>query len=363
MTSCIGELRVLENQPESKRASELMKEIAVWVEPIMKKRSWFVPLFVECNFGSPNVLGMNHNGGSKIEIRLRRPHDKLSFFELESLIDTMLHELSHIVHHNHSAAFYDLWEELRKELSANLSRGLKGSGAGFDAKGVRVNPEARNPSSMLDARRKATEAAEKRLRQSSLFGSGQPQKLGGSSTLVGLGEAEAVRRATMRRCGEWCGTHDEELSGNQPVAVAVANDSEKKNPKANQAPTASRDPKAALDPNIPKDVEASRPLKVARVDSEWTCDLCTFKNEEVDPICTMCTEGLKVNLLLVLFFFFCSVFLFSALFFDCFSAWLVALYVLFCCKLKHVSMHDLRDQTTKLVTSLSLYVLISSQDD
>lgn len=214
------------------------------------------------------------SGGQKIELRLRRPNDLSSFFELESLLDTMLHELSHIVHHNHSAAFYDLWEELRKELSANMSRGLKGSGAGFDAKGARVNPESRNPSSLLDARQRATEAAEKRFKMSQLFGSG-PQKLGGSSSLVGLGEAEAVRRATMKRCSEWCGNHEDEKKEEIVDAAAAT---------ASAARVEERKPVVADEKN-------PRPEKMARIDSKWSCEQCTFDNEECDRVCAVCERA------------------------------------------------------------------------
>jgi hypothetical protein len=290
MTSCIGEIRVVDKLPDKNRAEDLLKEVASWVEPVMKKQGWFVPLLSECNFGNPGILGMNHNGGQKIEIRLRRVGDFSSFFELESLMDTMLHELSHIVHHNHSAAFYELWEELRKELSANLSK-VRGSGAGFDAKGFRVNPESRNPSSLLDARRKATKAAEKRLKTSQLFGSG-PQKLGGSTALNGLGEAEAVRMATMKRCSEWCG--NEEHSINQKLEDPKEGVEEPLMREDSAKETA----KVAGEriPSQRKEVAASAPpAKIARLDTSWSCEKCTFSNEERDPICVMCTEGLKVS--------------------------------------------------------------------
>jgi DNA-dependent metalloprotease WSS1 len=268
MTSRIRELKAIDNLPDKERALSVLKEIAVWVEPIMTKRDWLVGSLEECNFRVPNIAGMNYNAGKQIQIRLRRQNDLSSFFELETLLDTMLHELCHNVHGNHSAAFYELWEELRKELASNLSRGVKGSGAGFDAKGLRVNPETRDPSSLLEARRKAAEAAAKRHKTSQLLGSG-PQKLGGSSELVKLGEADAVRLATMRRCSEWCGNDKEE------EAKAVV-------------------------------AEVPRPAKMARVDSTtWSCDICTFGNDEADPICTACVQGVKVR---VLFWIFCFIF-------------------------------------------------------
>jgi hypothetical protein len=190
------------------------------------------------------------------------------------LMNTMLHELSHIVHHNHSAAFYELWEELRKELAGNLSKGVKGSGAGFDAKGHRVSTESHNPSSMLEARRKATQAAEKRLRHSQLFGSG-PQKLGGSGELNRLGEAEAVRLATMRRCADWCGNrHDDDEADEKEAEVQPAKVA-KVEPKIETKPVAS---------------VVERPKAIA---ASWKCETCTFENVLETQLCEMCGQGLK----------------------------------------------------------------------
>ncbi len=271
-TSCIGQITVLE-LPKKDRAMELLREVAVWVEPVMKKHSWFVPLLAERNFGIPNVLGMNTGGGRMIELRLRVLHDEERFFELDRLMDTMLHELSHNVHGNHSAAFYELWETLRKELEANLAKGLKGSGAGFDAKGYRVSSETHNSSSMLEARRKAMQAAEKRLRQSQLFGSG-PQKVGGSTDLTRLGEAEAVRIATMKRCSDWC--------GNKQDGAEEKEDVQEREKRAKVAAGV-----AAGEVSPPAPVVLAPSLK------GWSCDVCTFANEQEVAICEMCGNGLK----------------------------------------------------------------------
>ncbi len=280
-TSCIGQITVLD-LPKKERAMELMREVAVWVEPVMKKHGWFVPCFAERNFHG-GFLGMNINGGQRIEIRLRPPHDLDSFIEVERLMDTMLHELSHNVHHNHSAAFYELWEELRKELTGNLAKGLKGSGAGFDAKGHRVNSDTHNPASMLEARRKTTLAAEKRLRQSQLFGSG-PQKVGGSGALSRLGEAEAVRFATMRRCADWCGNREE---GEGKVPLAAEEEEAERRP-AKVAKTSAKPPES-----VAAGVVAEPRSNGAIGATLWKCDTCTFENDVATPLCDMCGQGLK----------------------------------------------------------------------
>jgi hypothetical protein len=285
MTSRIGEMKVLEGSDKAK-AAELMKDIAVWVEPVMKKRNWFVPLLSERNFPQDGILGMNTNAGQRIELRLRRPRDRNIFFEVEMLIDTMLHELSHIVHQNHSAAFYELWEELRKELSSNVEKGLKGSGAGFDARGARVNEAKHNPSTLLEARQRAAEAADKRLKTSQLFGSG---KLGGSNKLLGLGEAEAVRRATMQRCSEWCGCGDE----NKEKQVNETNRKKEDERKVDKK----QEDEVVIKRNRLKEQTEVKKLNVEKREDVvddllmWSCEKCTFCNEQKDEFCAVCNEG------------------------------------------------------------------------
>lgn len=118
------------NLPERDKAAELLRETAEWVQPIMRKRSWTVPLLGECNFRSNGTLGMNINRGSKILIRLRRVGEGGAFYWLEHVVHTMLHELCHIVHSNHSAAFYQLLDELVAEWESNRAKNIRGTGAG-----------------------------------------------------------------------------------------------------------------------------------------------------------------------------------------------------------------------------------------
>ena len=256
----------------------LLRAAAAWAAPLMRARSWFVPVLVECNFAHANVLGMNHGAGRKIELRVRRARGGEAIGE-EELTDTLLHELSHIVHGNHSAAFYALWDELRAELDRNRAAGLRGTGAGFDARGNRVDGTTRNPSSLLEARKKAMAAAEKRMRNAQLMGSG-PRAVGGQM-LEGVSEAEAVRMAAMKRCGEWCGNeqgkrHEEEEE--KPPKKHAGENNDKKNEK-NDVPL----------------VEAVREESVVKStrDPIWSCTVCTFENGLDVNVCLMCDSGLR----------------------------------------------------------------------
>lgn len=63
---------------------------------------------------NPALLGINVGGGVEVKLRLRRPNRDFDFIPYEQVLDTMLHELCHIKHGPHNAAFYKLWDEIRK---------------------------------------------------------------------------------------------------------------------------------------------------------------------------------------------------------------------------------------------------------
>lgn len=301
MTSCIGEMTTLEGLPDRDKADGLMKEVAKWVEPLMRAHSWFVPLFAERNF-SGNVLGMNYNGGQKIEIRLRRMGGKDTFYHLESLMDTMLHELAHNVHQNHSSDFYDLWEKLRKELAANLSKGIFGTGQGFDAKGYKADTSKHNPVSTREAKGKAARAAEERLKRSSLFGSG-PQTLGGRQ-MGNLDAAESARRAAMRRSSNWCqiGEIGEDVKSNaiakplekraRVVIDLVDSGEEEKKLKSSsfsiEPPLQSGEEKKTVRvPNSSIEPQAAISSH-SEQETQWNCEVCTLANAPELILCSIC---------------------------------------------------------------------------
>lgn len=266
MTEQIGRLVAL-NLPRKDEAEAMLKDVAVWVQPIMRKHGWVVPVVEERCFRG-NVIGMNINRGQKIQLRLRRASNEQSFFELDSVLDTMLHELAHNVHGNHSSDFYELWDELRNELQANRAKNVKGSAAGFDAKGYKLSGEARNPSSLLEARKKAVAAAEKRQRLQTLTGSG-PQTLGGSKPKQPVSAAQAAALAAMKRWSEMCGTGQQEYEENVPEKEAATR-VEKEEPPL----------------KIIKIAPAAAP---AAPSSTWACEVCTYENEDDDRVvCEMC---------------------------------------------------------------------------
>lgn len=138
---------------------------------------------------------MNWNKGQKICLRLRYPGDANQFLPLEQVVDTMLHELSHIVHGPHDEHFHALWNKLRDEHEDLIRKGYTGEGFLSDGKrlgGKRVPKE--------EARRIARVAAEKRR----TLASGSGQRLGGAPLRAGQDIRSVIvdaieRRATITR--------------------------------------------------------------------------------------------------------------------------------------------------------------------
>jgi len=129
----------------------------------------------------------------------------------------MCHELSHIVHHNHSAEFYELMEELHNEFDATRSKsGGIAPVVPFVGQGAKVDSSRHNPTSLKDARRRAVEAAEKRAKTQQLTGNAGGHRLGnGGNSSSSNGAAQAWRalppkvaalRAAERRLRDdhWC---------------------------------------------------------------------------------------------------------------------------------------------------------------
>lgn len=184
--------------PDSNQATKLLQTISHNVLPIMKKRKWTVNLLLE--FSDPNLLGLNEGSGNGqycdcIKIRLRSNHNKKEFLHIDELIDTMLHELCHIVIGPHSKEFHDLWNTLRKEWELNQTNAAGAIGS-FGFGGIKLDNSRNNVTSLCEARKKAADAAETRKRKQELLGS-TPQKIGGSK--VNIDPKEAAREAALLR--------------------------------------------------------------------------------------------------------------------------------------------------------------------
>lgn len=106
------------------QAKSLLQRAADQVKPIMVRRKWAVPLLTEFYPPMPNLLGMNHDHGAKIEVRLRLPSDRDAFLPYESILGTLLHELAHIEVGPHNAQFYKLLDELQDECDTLIAKGI-----------------------------------------------------------------------------------------------------------------------------------------------------------------------------------------------------------------------------------------------
>ncbi|KAF3355968.1 hypothetical protein VdG1_06706 [Verticillium dahliae VDG1] len=87
--------------PRAGEALTTLKKVASLVKPIMRARRWRVGELAEFYPEQHNLLGLNVNRGQRILLRLRHPGDRAQFVTIEQVVDTMLHELSHIVHGPH----------------------------------------------------------------------------------------------------------------------------------------------------------------------------------------------------------------------------------------------------------------------
>lgn len=194
----VSEYSHLKNFSRGDEALQKLKKIASLVKPIMRARNWRVGVLAEFYPDEQNLLGINMNKGQKICLRLRYPGDKNQFLPMEQVVDTMLHELAHIVVSPHNEQFHALWDQERKEYAALIAKGY--TGEGFLSEGHRLGG-GRIP--MSEARRVARAAAEKRRNLSA----GSGQRLGGRPVLAGTDIRQVItdaierRRTVLKGCG------------------------------------------------------------------------------------------------------------------------------------------------------------------
>ncbi|KAK1672271.1 WLM domain-containing protein [Colletotrichum godetiae] len=184
--------------PRAPDALQTLKKVASLVKPIMRVRGWKVGELAEFYPEQANLLGLNINRGQRILVRLRYPNDRSLFLPIEHVVDTMLHELSHIIFGPHDGNFHALWNQLRDEHESLIRKGY--TGEGFLSDGHRLGG-GRIP--MHEARRLARASAEKRR----TLTKGSGQRLGGSGPSIGsdirrtiMGAVER-RNSTLQGCG------------------------------------------------------------------------------------------------------------------------------------------------------------------
>ncbi|MCJ1283667.1 hypothetical protein MMC26_002998 [Xylographa opegraphella] len=177
-------------RPREAEALQTLRKVASLVKPIMRQRGWTVGTLAEFWPPEKNLLGVNWNKGQKICLRLRYPSDERQFLPIEEVVDTMLHELCHIVHGPHDEPFHKLWNQLRDEHENLIRKGY--TGEGFLSNGHKLGG-GRIP--MHEARRRARAAAEKRQ----TLNAGSGQKLGGRSVRRGEDIRKVIADAATRR--------------------------------------------------------------------------------------------------------------------------------------------------------------------
>ncbi|EER29406.1 hypothetical protein D8B26_008112 [Coccidioides posadasii str. Silveira] len=186
----VSEYQHDKRKPKEAEALTTLRKVASLVKPIMRQRSWRVGTLCEFYPAQANLLGLNINHGEKICLRLRSPHDEKQFIPLEQIVDTMLHELCHIVHGPHNQEFHALWNQLRDEHEQLVRKGYTGEGflsAGHRLGGKRVPPD--------ELRRQARAAAEKRR----VLTAGSGQRLGGMPPSRGADMRKVIADAAERR--------------------------------------------------------------------------------------------------------------------------------------------------------------------
>lgn len=258
-----------------------------------------------------SIIGLNVDRGRKICLRLRYPGDQTQFMPLENVVDTMLHELCHIVHGPHNSDFHALWDQLRDEQQGLLMKGY--TGEGFLSEGRRLGGARLPPT---EARRLAREAAEKRRRQPP--GTGPGVRLGGVAPRPGedirrvIADAVERRNQTLKGCGtdnfsdrqirdiadtatrNGFRTQAEEDEANE-VAIAqamwelVQEDEKAKQGNAYIPPSATTmaGPSGRSNPQEPTTAQNNRP-STGSYNDPWVCQVCTLHNPATFLCCDAC---------------------------------------------------------------------------
>lgn len=299
----VWEVKTL-GHPRDAEARSLLLSIAKQVQPIMRKRKWRVMLLSEFYPRNPALLGLNIGAGQEIRIRLRKPGRENEFLPYESLVGTMLHELTHNEHGPHDAKFYKLLDEITKECEELMAKGISGTGQGFDAPGQRLGGYFHNPPDSR-MRQAALAAAEKRARTGSLMPSG-PRRLGGDSVIMqALSPIQAAAMAAERRLRDdlWCAAPDtvgedgtnkaqerEDASGPGLMKESAG---EPKSPLDTLSRTASSGLSNTTTNHQPEAsggsffnqmfTESSAPM--------WDCTMCTLLNPPLAVICGACSTA------------------------------------------------------------------------
>lgn len=113
----ITSVSILEGLPYSDMAESLLRWLNKLVWPIMEQRGWTVDHLTEFYPNASGVLGQNTCAGTLIQVRLRDSNNASIFRDIEGLMSTMAHELSHNSHMKHDGNFQHLWNDTNNEMA------------------------------------------------------------------------------------------------------------------------------------------------------------------------------------------------------------------------------------------------------
>ncbi|KAL4569541.1 hypothetical protein LXL04_025181 [Taraxacum kok-saghyz] len=284
----VWEIRTLKKKVGGDEARKFLEKIAKQVQPIMRKHKWRVKVLSEMCPKNPRLLGLNVGHGLHVKLRLRKPNTDWDFYPFDHVLDTMLHELCHNAIGPHNTSFYKLWDDLRKECEELMSKGILGSGNGFDLPGRRLGGMPRQPP-LSSLRQTALIAAENRARQ----GQGHAKRVGGDKSIMSaLTPVQAAAMAAERRLQDdiWCGL-EELIEEEEETMVSSSNNANTHHKRCHSESSfvdltvTSASDKRSRQKTI--DLTTSSSTSIGS-DIGWECVMCTLLNPDLAPVCEVC---------------------------------------------------------------------------
>lgn len=252
----------LAGMPNPALAKDLLERLRLTTAKVVENRKWRVPVLKEFYPKNRSLLGLNVNRGKSIMIRLREGHDQMAFLPWESVLGTLVHELTHNEIGEHSAEFYKTMEKVYDEVDATSS--TMGSLWGpripapkylFDGKSAKVGGGSLARTVGVDSsnvRQLAAEAAMRRLGQIH----GSTQVLGGAGSGSAKSRKELFLEAEERR-------RSAETLGGQGCSVVKA---PPPSGSARSVTVVAGEPEAQLREDL------------GAAEWRWVCQVCTEEN-------------------------------------------------------------------------------------
>lgn len=229
----VWEVRHVSKLPDNGKALAMLRELKLHIDPLLKARGFRVKRLYEiccCTSGGGNlrVGGFCCPAGDKrtslrIALRLRHPHSHV-LKPFETMLRILIHEVTHILHSEHSANFYAAMDELGRQYLQIREKGQLLDAQGFPMAAGRAVDDARHtPSSLCEGKEAALRAAEARVRAARALGG---ERLcgggGGADTWRALSPREAAVRAAERRAADAAsGLGEAELGAmNEPIELS-----------------------------------------------------------------------------------------------------------------------------------------------